>query len=74
MKKALCFIAAVILIPLLSSCTYYVRSTPPPPPAPQIEIVGVAPYPAAVWIGGHWAWRPRHGGYVWIPGHWRGAY
>jgi hypothetical protein len=71
MKKVFCLIAAVILIPLFSGCTTYVR-TPPPPP--QAEVTGVAPYPAAVWVGGHWAWRPRYGGYVWVPGHWRAAY
>jgi hypothetical protein len=74
MKKASFLIALIILIPLLSSCTYYVRNSPPPPPPPQAEIVGVAPYQGAVWVGGHWAWRPRLGTYVWVPGHWRMAY
>ena len=26
------------------------------------------PYPYAIWVRGHWAWRGR---WVWMPGHWR---
>jgi hypothetical protein len=29
----------------------------------------VAPYPNAVWAGGHWV--PRRHGWVWADGHWR---
>ncbi|MDE1921684.1 MAG: YXWGXW repeat-containing protein [Candidatus Omnitrophica bacterium] len=43
----------------------------PAPPQPQVEVIGVAPYRGAVWVKGHWAWRPRFGRYVWIRGHWR---
>lgn len=71
MKKVFCFIAVVILIPFLSGCVTYVRPGPPPL---RTEIVGAVPYPDAVWVAGHWAWKPRYGGYVWIPGHWRGVY
>lgn len=39
-----------------------------PPPAPQYEVVGVAPYPGAVWIGGYWGWAS--GRYVWNRGYW----
>lgn len=39
-----------------------------PPPAPRVEIYGPPPYPEAVWIPGHWAYR--EGEWVWIPGHW----
>lgn len=58
---------------------YYV-DTPPPPP--QQEVIGVAPYPDAVYINGYWGWeggrhvwhhgRWDHGrpGYVWQPHHW----
>jgi hypothetical protein len=55
---------------------------PGPPPAERVEVVGVAPYPGAVWVRGHWRWngyahvwvaghwqRPR-AGYVWEPAHW----
>jgi hypothetical protein len=52
------------------------RVVPPPgeavvvqeaPPSPQVEVVGVAPSPLHVWIGGFWAW---HGRWVWEPGRW----
>jgi len=67
MKKIFFYIAAaVIMVPLLSSCATYVRPAPPPL---QAEVIGPAPYPDAVWIRGFWVWR--QGGYVWIPGHWR---
>src|ERR1700735_4507030 len=38
------------------------------PPAPQVEVVGVAPYPGAVWIGGYWNWVG--GRAVWVGGRW----
>jgi hypothetical protein len=38
------------------------------PPAPREEIVGVAPAPGYVWMGGYWGWvGDRH---EWVPGHW----
>lgn len=73
MGKVWCLLAALfMIIPLLSGCVTY--NNPPPEPPPQAEVVGMAPYPAAVWVKGHWAWRHRRGGYVWVPGHWRGTY
>ena len=47
-----------------------VTDVPPPgevPPAPQVEVIGVAPGPDYVWVGGAWAW---HGRWVWAPGRW----
>jgi WXXGXW repeat (2 copies) len=39
------------------------------PPAPRVEVIGVAPAPGYVWIGGYWNWvGERH---VWVPGRWR---
>src|ERR1700749_1462879 len=38
------------------------------PPAPRVEVVGVAPYPGYVWIGGYWNWVG--GRHVWVPGRW----
>lgn len=38
------------------------------PPAAQVEVVGVAPYPGAIWIGGYWNWVG--GRHVWINGRW----
>jgi hypothetical protein len=38
-----------------------------PPPA-QVEVVGAAPAPGYIWIGGYWDWvGARH---VWVPGRW----
>ncbi len=39
----------------------------PPPPA-RVEVVGVAPFPGAVWIRGHWIRRGDD--WVWIKGYW----
>ena len=41
----------------------------PPPPA-RVEVVGVAPYPGAVWIRGYWVRGYRHR-WVWVRGYWR---
>jgi WXXGXW repeat (2 copies) len=38
------------------------------PPAPRVEVVGVAPNPGYVWIGGYWNWVG--GRHVWVPGRW----
>jgi hypothetical protein len=38
------------------------------PPAPRVEVIGEAPTPGYVWLGGYWNWvGNRH---EWIPGHW----
>ena len=64
-----------------SGTIVYVDETPPPPRSEVV--IGVAPSPAHVWVGGYWArqagswywvdgrWisRPRPG-VVWVPGHW----
>jgi len=36
------------------------------PPPPQAEVVPVAPYPGAIWIGGSWVWRG--GRHEWVGG------
>jgi hypothetical protein len=38
------------------------------PPAPRVEVIGVAPTPGYVWIGGYWNWVG--GRHVWVPGRW----
>jgi hypothetical protein len=43
----------------------YVNTAPPPP---QVEVIGVAPQPGYVWIGGYWRWDG--GRHVWVGGHW----
>jgi hypothetical protein len=38
------------------------------PPPPRVEVIGVAPSPGYVWIGGYWNWvGSRH---EWVEGHW----
>jgi hypothetical protein len=38
------------------------------PPAPRVEVVGVAPNPGWVWIGGYWNWVG--GRHEWVAGRW----
>src|SRR5271168_5620796 len=38
------------------------------PPAPRVEVIGEAPAPGYVWIGGYWDWVG--GRYVWHAGSW----
>jgi hypothetical protein len=52
------------------------------PPVDRVEVVGVAPGPDFIWIGGWWSWngrwcwndghwaRPPHAHAVWSPGRW----
>jgi hypothetical protein len=40
----------------------------PPPPPRQEVIVGVAPGPDYIWVGGFWDGSPGH--YTWVAGHW----
>jgi hypothetical protein len=39
----------------------------PPPPMAE-TVVGVAPGPDYIWIGGYWGWD--HGHRLWVRGHW----
>jgi hypothetical protein len=69
MSKSVALLIAIALLAILASgCVAYVRPAPPPP---RVEVMDLGPYPAAVWVPGHWQWRPRIGEYVWIPGRWR---
>lgn len=38
------------------------------PPPPQYEVVGLAPAPGLIWIGGYWGWTG--GRHLWTPGRW----
>ena len=38
------------------------------PPLPREEIIGVAPVPGYVWIGGYWNWVGNS--HQWISGYW----
>ena len=38
------------------------------PPPPREEVIGTAPVPGYVWLGGYWSWvGDRH---TWVAGHW----
>src|SRR5438874_12277632 len=52
---------------------YYADAAVPEvaPPAPQYEVVGVAPAPGYIWIGGAWFWEG--GRYAWHPGRWEAS-
>jgi hypothetical protein len=47
---------------------YYGETVMVAPPPPQVEVVGVAPAPGYVWLGGYWDWVG--GRHVWVGGHW----
>jgi hypothetical protein len=38
------------------------------PPPPRVEVIGVAPTPGHVWVGGYWNWVG--GRHEWVGGHW----
>jgi hypothetical protein len=38
------------------------------PPSPREEVIGVAPVPGYVWIGGYWNWVGNS--HQWVPGYW----
>ena len=69
-------VASALFGAALSGCIvapapgYYadVAVTDVAPPAPQYEVVGVAPSPGYIWIGGAWFWEG--GRHAWHPGHW----
>lgn len=67
-------VAAVVLAAALTGCVvvpadpYYGGAVTVAPPAPQVEVVGVAPYPGYVWLGGYWNWTGHR--HEWVGGHW----
>lgn len=71
-KIAILTVLLVVLgsqLALLTSCAVVVRRSPRP--AVRMEVVAPQPHPRAVWMKGHWQWRPRAGQWAWVPGHWR---
>ena len=42
-----------------------------PPPAPYAEVIPVAPFAGALWIGGYWGWSG--GRHQWVPGRYEHA-
>lgn len=67
-------LAGCVVAPYPRSAVYYPAEsggaivTEVAPPAPYAEVVPVAPFPGAIWIGGYWGWSgARH---HWVPGRW----
>lgn len=71
-------VATIILATIISGCYvgvgsgYYgsgvVGVVDIEPPAPQVEVIGVPPYPGYFWVDGYWYWEA--GAYRWYAGHW----
>ena len=58
-----------IIAPASPSYPYYVSEpVPVAPPPPREEVIGVAPVPGYVWIGGYWGWVG--GRHAWVQGRW----
>jgi hypothetical protein len=51
-----------------SSTEVDVTGPPPPPQEDTTVVVGVAPGPDYIWVGGYWGWGP--GGWAWRHGYW----
>ena len=71
------FILGLVTTMIVSGCVFRARplvevETGPlvviDPPPPRVEVIGVAPYPGYIWIGGYWVWEG--GAYQWAPGRW----
>lgn len=60
-------LAGCVVVPPASQ-PYYGQQVMVAPPSPRVEVIGVAPYPGYIWIGGYWGWRG--GRHDWVPGRW----
>ena len=60
-------VCALLLSAVVSAAQTTVIRIAPPPPV-RVGVVGVAPGPGYVWIGGYQRWNGN--GYVWVPGRW----
>ena len=56
---------ALMLAVFDTGCVAVVRTRPP---EPRFEIRPARPYAEAVWIDGYW--QSRHDNWIWIGGHW----
>jgi len=56
----------LLLEAILGVAQTVVRIAPPPPV--RVGVIGVAPHPGYVWIGGYQSWNGN--GYVWVAGRW----
>ncbi len=57
-------------MPVLAGCATRAIIVARPGP-PVAGVVVAAPGRPAIWVPGHWVWRPYRGRYVWVRGHWR---
>jgi hypothetical protein len=62
---AIGFVVTSACVPESASVAVVVST---PPPAARVEVIGTAPGPDYVWIGGHWGWHGTE--YVWVDGRW----
>lgn len=60
------FFALVMLGSVIGSAQTVIRVAPPAPV--QSGVVGVAPRPGYVWVGGYQRWNGTR--YVWVAGRW----
>jgi hypothetical protein len=63
-RAALC--AVLLFCGVVASAQTVIRVAPPPPV--RVGVVGVAPGPGYVWVGGYQRWTGS--GYVWVAGRW----
>jgi hypothetical protein len=63
-RLALC--GALLLASVIGVAQVVVRVAPPPPA--RVGVVGVAPGPGYVWVGGYQRWNGH--AYVWVAGRW----
>ena len=57
-----------VVAPARGPYGYYGDEVMVAPPPPRAEVVGVMPFPGAIWISGYWGWRG--GNHYWEPGRW----
>ena len=60
------FFVALLLGGVLGAAQTVIRIAPPPPV--RVGVVGTAPGPGFVWIGGYQSWNGTR--YVWVAGRW----
>src|SRR5580704_13471762 len=65
-KASWVFVGLLGLTNTVCSAQTVIRVAPPAPKS--VVVVGRAPGPKYVWIGGYWTWRSGH--YVWVAGRW----
>jgi len=70
-KLILTIVISGFLYLSFATCTPVVVYVHKKPPARKIIKVKTAkPFHNAVWISGHWQWKPAPGKYVWVKGNW----